>query len=449
MKHRVSIGVCGLALLHLLAVFVSPEQINAAEVQGVRIHQAPDYVRVVLDTSQTVRYKVFTLENPHRVVVDIMQTQGASQFRASKVDTANSVVKGVRTAHRPNNVYRVVLDVELKLEPRTTLLNPVAPYGHRLVIDLFGDFPKQQRPESRIAKPADGLRPILIAIDSGHGGEDPGAIGVGRIQEKHVVARIAGELKKLLDAEPGFEAMLVRDGDYYVALEKRPRIAREQRADLFVSIHADAFHNAKVRGASVYTLSEKGASSETALWLAERANHSDLIGGVGGVLNLDDKGDLLTSVLLRMSMDYNRSASILAGESVLNALGQVTRLHKKRVEQAGFVVLKSPDIPSILVETGYISNPYDARNLASPMYQKKLAHAIFEGLKVPLVDNPPPGTWLASQPKQTTSSYIIVRGDTLSDIAARHKVSMRSIRQVNKLSNDKILVGQVILIPAG
>lgn len=415
----------------------------------MRIHQAPDYVRVVLDTSESVKYKVFTLENPHRVVIDIRNTSSARAFSANQVNTGNSVIRRVRTAKRPNNGYRVVLDVGLKLNPRTTLLNPVAPYGHRLVIDLFGDFPEQERPRSRIAKPADGMRSILIAIDSGHGGEDPGAIGVGRIQEKRVVAKIARELKKLLDAEPGFEAMLVRTGDYYVALEKRPRIARKQRADLFVSIHADAFHNANVRGASVYTLSEKGATSETALWLAQRANHSDLIGGVGGVLNLDDKDDLLTSVLLKMSMDYNRSASILAGESVLNALGRVTRLHKKRVEQAGFVVLKSPDIPSILIETGYISNPSDARNLASPDFQKKLARAIFRGLKAPLTDNPPPGTWLASQPKLVTSSYVIVRGDTLSDIAVRHKVSMRSIRKANKLSSNKILVGQVILIPAG
>ena len=436
-------------LLPLIVVFVSTLQLSAAEIKGVRIHQAPDYVRVVLDTSETVKYTVFTLENPHRVVIDIRNTSSSSTFSASKVNTANSVIKRVRTANRPNKGYRVVLDVDLKLKPRTTLLNPVAPYGHRLVIDLFGDFPEQQRPKSRIAKPAEGLRPILIAIDSGHGGEDPGAIGVGRIQEKHVVDKIARELKKLLDAEPGFEAMLVRDGDYYVALEKRRLIARKQRADLFVSIHADAFHNAKVRGASVYTLSEKGATSETALWLAERANHSDLIGGVGGVLNLEDKDDLVISVLLSMSMDHNRSASILAGESVLNALGGVTRLHKKRVEQAGFVVLKSPDIPSILVETGYISNPSDARNLASPTFQKKLARAIFQGLKAPLTDNPPPGTWLASRPRLVTSSYVIVRGDTLSDIAERHKVSMRSIRKANKLSGNKILVGQVILIPAG
>ncbi|MBV1907531.1 MAG: N-acetylmuramoyl-L-alanine amidase [Pseudomonadales bacterium] len=419
--------------------------VAAAEFQGVRIHQAPDYVRVVMDTSDAVKFRVFTLPNPNRVVIDIENTRAVAGFRAAQVDTAQSLITGVRTANRPKRGFRVVLDTKQKLSPNSFQLKPVDPYGHRLVLDLFG---AKKVPNTPIARPARGLRPVLVAIDSGHGGEDPGAIGYGRIQEKRVVAKIAAELKKMLDAEPGFAAMLVRDGDYYVALEKRPQLARDQRADLFVSIHADAFRSSKVRGASVYTLSEKGASSETAKWLAERANHSDLIGGVG-VVNLGDKDDLLASVLLDISMNANRSASIQAGESVLNALAGVTRLHKKRVEQAGFVVLKSPDIPSILIETGYISNPRDARNLANPGYQKKLARAIFQGLKRPLSVNPPPGTWLASQPRQSTNRYVIVRGDTLSGIAARHRVSTRRIRQANNLRNDKIIVGQVLLIPAG
>jgi N-acetylmuramoyl-L-alanine amidase len=241
--------------------------------------------------------------------------------------------------------------------------------------------------------------------------------------------------------------VLVRTGDYYVSLRKRVNIARQARADLFVSIHADAFDSPKVSGASVYTLSDKGATSETARWLAENENRSDLIGGVGDV-SLDDKDDLLAHVLLDLSMDANRSASIQAGESVLDRLSVVAKMHKRRVEQAGFVVLKSPDIPSVLIETGYISNPAEARRLHSSAYQQKLATALYDGIRDYMAQSAPPGTLVAWQRERGGDRYTIKRGDTLSAIAVRYGTSARRIKETNGIATDRIRVGQVIVIPA-
>jgi N-acetylmuramoyl-L-alanine amidase len=242
--------------------------------------------------------------------------------------------------------------------------------------------------------------------------------------------------------------VLVRHGDYYLTLRQRTEFARRQRADLFVSIHADAFMTAAARGASVYTLSEKGATSETARWLAEKENASDLIGGVGDV-SLDDKDATLRHVLLDLSMDANRSASIETGNSVLASLGRVTRLHRARVEQAGFVVLKSPDIPSILVETGYLSNGAEARALSQSSYQRRIARAIFDGITHYVSKHPPADTWVArSASTASAARHVIRRGDTLSEIAAQYNVSSSRLREVNGLANDMIRVGQVLIIPA-
>ena len=234
-----------------------------------------------------------------------------------------------------------------------------------------------------------------MAIDAGHGGEDPGAIGVGRVQEKHVALAIAKELQRLFNNAPGYRGELTRKGDYYLTLRQRTTVARNQRADVFVSIHADAFSGPDAHGASVYTLSAKGATSETARWLAEKENASDLIGGAGDV-SLDDKDALLAHVLLDLSMDGNRSASIEAGSAVLAALDDFARLHRSHVEQAGFVVLKSPDIPSLLVETGYLSNPGEAKKLSQAAYQRRIAQAIFTGIAAYASGHAPPDTALAT-----------------------------------------------------
>jgi N-acetylmuramoyl-L-alanine amidase len=324
-------------------------------------------------------------------------------------------------------------------------LKPIKPYGHRLVVDLF--VPDSGRRDSTRPPPKTD-RDVVIAIDAGHGGDDPGAIGPKKIQEKRVVLQIARRLEKKLDALHGFSAVQIRRGDYYIGHRQRTQLARDNRADLFVSIHADAFKQANVRGASVYTLSDRGATSETAKWLAEKENQSDLLGGVGDV-SLTDKDPVLAHVLLDLSMDANRSQSIEAGAAVLANLGQVTKLHKERVEQAAFIVLKSPDIPSILVETGFISNPDEARRLSQAEHQDKIARAVARGIEDFMRASPPPGTLLAKEyGADGFLRYTIVRGDTLSTIAARHGISSSSLKQRNGLRNDNIRVGQVILIPA-
>ncbi len=416
----------------------------ATTVEAVRLHQAPDYTRVVFDTSAPANFKVFTLDNPHRVVIDIFGVAPGRNFDANGIQNESTAVKNIRVAPRGGN-FRVVLDVSGALNPKGFTLAPVAPYGDRLVVDLFGTAPAAPRSIPRAA--AGGARDIVIAIDAGHGGEDPGAIGPGRIAEKRVVFAVSQELKRLFDQAKGYRGELIRTGDYYVAHRRRTEIAREMRADLFVSVHADAFVNSAARGASVYTLSERGASSEAARWLAEKENASDLIGGVGDV-SLGDKDDLLAHVLLDLSMDANRSMSIETGGSVLKSLGGMARLHKHRVEEAGFAVLKSPDVPSILVETGFISNPEEARALGQSAYQKRIARAIFDGIVAQMERKPPPGTLLAERRDGPAREHTIRRGDTLSEIADRYRISSRRLREVNGLADDMIRVGQVLIIPA-
>jgi len=435
-----------LASLVLLAAL--PVQ-GAIRLEGLRTHEAPSYTRVVFDTSADVGYRVFKLEHPHRVVVDLLQTRPRAGFDPNVLKLEGSRIRSVRGAPREDG-YRIVLDVSAPLETNDFKLAPVAPYGHRLVIDLSDDGPAASRPVV-VRDLGDGRRDLLIAIDAGHGGDDPGASGPDGIQEKTVVMSLARRLAAKLDATPGYRALLVRDGDYYIALRKRIDIAREARADLFISLHADAFKSPRVSGASVYTLSDGGASSETARWLAEKENRSDLIGGAGDV-HLRDVDDSLVRVMVDLAMDGTRRHSLLVGESLLAGLGGIAKLHKTRVEQAGFAVLKAPDVPSVLVETGYISNPAEARRLATPDYQERLAAALYDAIRSYMGSYAPPGTLVAARRDAAAGSgrrYTIVRGDTLSTIAVRNGVSTRRIKEVNGLTGDRIRVGQVILIPAG
>ena len=418
-------------------------QLIAATIQGVRVHESPDATRIVLDTSAAVKYKYFTLDKPERVVIDLANAQLAEGLDLAKVAKDLVRIKKIRGAPRGKG-FRLVLDAKQKLRPNAFTLKPISPYGHRLVMDLAA--PKQVRKKSakQDAETRPQNRDVVIAIDAGHGGEDPGALGPKRQQEKHLVLQIAKRTAQAVNAKPGYRAVLTRTGDYYIAHRKRTALAREARADLFVSIHADAFTSAAASGASVYTLSDRGATSETAKWLAERANQSDLLGGVGDV-SLSDKDDVLAHVLLDLSMDGNRSYSIEVGQSVLNQMGKLTKLHKKQVEQAAFIVLKSPDMPSILVETGFISNPQEARRLSQRDHQTKLAKAIANGIDQFMRANPPPGTAIAARRQELR--HTIARGDTLSEIAARYGVTANALKRRNAIRGDKIRVGQTLFIP--
>ena len=355
--------------------------VQAAVVNDIRMWHAPERSRIVFDMDKRVTFNVFTLKNPSRVVIDLPNTKLQNSVPAS--GTMGQFIKQLRLGYPQPETMRLVFDLNKPVRYFIQLLRPVDKYKYRLVVDYYHQdsvveadqiaapgmrkIPQQQRKR----KPT-----LLVLIDPGHGGEDSGALGQ-KTQEKNIVLAIAKKLKTQIDKQPGLRAELTRTGDYYVGLRKRTRIARHRAADLFVSIHADAVENKKVRGASVYALSPHGASSETAKQLADKENASDLFGGV----SLADKDDTLAYTLLDLSMKSTVSNSIRFGQEVLAALGRVGRLHSKRVEQAGFVVLKSPDIPSILVETAYITNPADEKLLLNSQHQYRIVNGMVVGIK--------------------------------------------------------------------
>ena len=438
----------------------------AAKIENIRIWPAPDNTRLVLDTSAAVTFDEITLTNPHRLVIDIDRSLLSTSL--AKLDFTNSPIRSIRSSQRSDNKLRLVLDLAYKTSHKIFTLPPNASYGDRLVVDLSNY--KQALPtptKGAVIKPSqpqtttlsslallDSQRDILIAIDAGHGGEDPGALGPKfsgkKLQEKHVVLGIAKELQSLIKNEPGFEPLLTRSGDYYISLRGRTKKARKANADLFISIHADAFKNSKAKGASVWILSSRGASSEMGRLLAQKQNDADLIGGIGGV-SLEDKEDDVAMTLLDMSMNYSQTTGQRVAQEVLENIGKIAKLHKKHVERAGFVVLKSPDVPSILVETGFISNPGEAAKLRTKQYQKKMANAIFKGLKNYFYSYPVANTYIASvvEAKRKLRSYKVVSGDTLSGIAQRFSTSVKRLQTANKMTSKSVLlVGKTLIIPA-
>lgn len=427
-----------LVLAWILAVFAIP--VFAADVDGFRVWTDPEKTRAVLDLDQRADYQLFALDNPPRVVIDLQKSKLDDSL--AFIEEHAGVIEGVRHGAHDKSTLRIVLDLESKSDVRSFLLDPTGDYSYRLVVDLFPRGNKSSRTAlkqiSDVQKPN---RDVVVAIDAGHGGEDPGASGKSRTREKDVVLAIARELKKTIDAQPGMTGVLTRDGDYYIPLRDRFEKARKYRADLFVSIHADAFKNRKVSGSSVFVLSRKGASSEFARRLAASENSSDLVGGV----TLKDKDDMLASVLLDLSQSATMEASNAVADSVFGSLRVLGKTHKDHVEHANFMVLKSPDVPSILVETAFISNPKEEKRLKDPAWQRKTARAITDGIQNYFYMSPPPGTWIAANRQPVR--YRVVRGDTLGEIANRYRVSLYSLRRVNKLKTDNIRIGSELLIP--
>ena len=375
--------------LGLLLAMLSSQAARAVDVKGVRLWADPDNTRVVVDLSGSTQHSLQVLHNPERVVLDV---PGARLLKSAHTAPASAgAVKHVRAAPGPAGTVRLVLDLSRPIQAKSFLSKPNAHYGYRLVVDLGGAAaPRADKPIKIKHAPTDA-RDLIIAVDAGHGGEDPGAIGKNGTREKDVVLAIARELALKINAEPGMKAVLIRGGDYFVPLVERMRRARAQQADLFVSIHADSIRDRSIDGSSVYILSQRGASNEASRWLAERENASDLIGGV----SLDDKDDLLASVLLDLSQSAAINASQVAAERVLHTLTQAGEIRKHEVQRAGFVVLKSPDIPSMLVETAYISNPQEEQRLRAPAHQARLAAAIHQGVHDYFYANPPMGTRIA------------------------------------------------------
>ncbi len=469
-------------LAALVVCIVLPAQAFAmTQINSVRLWRAPDNTRLVFDLTGPVEHSVFTLSAPDRIVIDIKKTKLSAQLTG--LTGGKSPITQVRTGSREADELRIVLDISAQVTPKSFTLAPNQQYGHRLVVDLFDSPPPRvianntvrqpintvrqpisaQRqpisaqnkaiPAPKLSKlPASGKRDIVVAIDAGHGGEDPGAIGPGGVREKDIVLLIAKELQRQINAEKGFRAELVRTGDYFIPLRRRTDIARKKGADLFVSVHADAAPRAAAFGASVYALSDSGATSETARWLADSENRSDLIGGAGNV-KLDDKDAMLAGVLLDLSMTASLSSSLDIGQKVLSNMGRITPLHKKRVEQAGFMVLKSPDMPSILVETGFISNPGESKKLATRSHQQAIARSIHSGIRQFFQQNPPPGSyvaWLRDSGKLAIGprEHVVRSGETVALLSQRYQISLAQLRSTNKLSSDALKIGQILTIPA-
>lgn len=432
-------------LILMLFVFIAPATAQNASVQSMRMWTAPDNTRLVFDVSAPTEYSLFRLANPDRVVIDFKNARLSGALPGS----GDSIVRAVRHAVRGERDLRVVLDVHSRVQVKHFMLAPNEEYGHRLVVDLVDGA--QQAPAAPVSAPApvqqvkrtaaevtSNNRQLVIAIDPGHGGEDPGARGASGLNEKDVVLSIARRLSTMIEKDPGMRAVMTRDGDYFVTLRQRTAKAREQKADLFVSIHADAFRDRRVRGSSLFVLSQNGASNEAARWLAERANASDLVGGV----RLEDKDDVLASVLLDLSQSATLEASHVVAESILHRMKPIGKMHRPSVQHAGFVVLKSPDIPSVLIETAFISNPEDEGKLRSAQYQEQVARAIYDGVRDYFTRHPPAGTVYAAR-----REHIISRGDTLSQIAQQYRVSVERLRAANQIKGDTLRVGQVLQIP--
>jgi N-acetylmuramoyl-L-alanine amidase len=403
----------------------------ADRVSAVRIWPAQDYTRITIESDKPVRHELLLVKNPERLVLDLEDTDIGSvqQEIAGKVQPSDPYIGQMRAGRYKPGMVRLVLDLKTEVQPQIFMLKPVGDYGYRLVLDIYPlvaidplmallqkhetrtvpdgpgtetappalqETPRAEgRPEVRPelapkpettpkAKPV-VARMVTIVVDAGHGGEDPGAKGRGGSREKNVTLIIARKLKSIIDAEPNMRAVLTRDGDYFIPLQGRVQKARKVHADLFVSVHADAFIKPHARGSSVFALSERGATSTAAKWLAKRENDADLIGGV----NLDVKDRYLAMTLADLSLTAQINDSLKLGKAVLSELGGVNALHKHDVEQAGFAVLKAPDVPSILVETAFISNPEEERRLNDEGYQEKIAQAIFKGIRRYFTKNPP------------------------------------------------------------
>lgn len=412
------------------------DSVDAASVKGMRFWQSPERTRVVLDLTGPVHQKVFTLKNPDRVVIDLPGTQFGMKLDAVKV--SSDLVSKVRKSNTADGKLRIVLDLKRSASQKTFALKPYLKFGHRLVIDLNDSSQKSKSQKTPQRKYGD----VIVAVDAGHGGEDPGASGYSGHKEKYITLALAKKVANDLNKMPGVSAFLTRKSDYYVGLRKRTEIARNNRAHLFVSIHADAFPKDKrVRGSSVWTLSTKGSNTELGRWLAKKAN-VDLL-GVADNLDLHDFEPQVAQVLVSLSLEYALGSSIEVAGDVLNNISKVSHLHSKLPRQEAFAVLKSPGIPSILVETGFISNKTDEKNLTSRTFQKKFARAIAQGLYRYLQDHPPEGTRMALN----NSKHKVIKGDTLSGIASTYGISVSSLKKENQLKDSSLKAGQTLTIP--
>ena len=432
---RLRLTTCALLLLLTSAAFAG------STVENVRIWSESNKTRVVLDLSQSVQHSIFTLRGPDRLVIDLKDSRLAKTL--TSMPTGTGAVRSIRSAIRADGQLRVVLDLNTAVRSRTFTAGPNATYGDRLVIDL-------QRAGSLapVKTASEEYRPgrdIVIAVDAGHGGHDPGSSG-RRAKEKDIVLSVSKELAKRINAEPGMRAVLIRDRDVFIDLKDRVKIAQRHDADLFISVHADGFRDTRANGASVFALNLDRADRVARETLSRRDKETVKVGDV--VLN--DKDPVLASVLYDLSQNAAMSASNDVGTRVSRQLSRVAKMHSLKVREKSLAVLTSAEVPSILVETGFITNPGEEKKLRDRAYQGRLANAILAGVRDYFYTNPPPDTQIAMDLKRQPAKqvrYVVARGDTVSEIAERYNVRAADIRRANKLSSDKIRVGQTLSIP--
>jgi N-acetylmuramoyl-L-alanine amidase len=496
--------LCKIGLMLMLS---APMCANAAQLQDLKLLAMDGQTQVELSLSEKSSYKVFTLSNPERLVLDLPATSAADSF---KLPGANGVISNVRTGQPTPGTLRIVFDLSKSIQTKShlegnsntrlvlELIDPNAKTFQAVAVNTNSDSIKiseskvadikaamqdvltsEQRLESNTDvtelkrnqaagvksdnKPSsrfpatktlqsvfgNSQRDLIIAIDAGHGGKDPGASGPSGVKEKNITLATARELAKQINAQPGMKAFLVRDDDTFVVLQDRYMRARKAQADLFVSIHADAALNGQANGSSVFVLSLKGASSQAARWLADKENAADLVGGV----SLDAKDKNLAAVLLDLSQSATMRVSDDIAEQVLGSIKEIGRAHKPHVEHANFVVLRSPDVPSMLIETGFITNPGEEKKLSDPAHRERLASAVVSGIRGYFTQQAPPGTWFAAQQERNDDSsgsrqYVVSRGETLRQIATRHGVPMGTILLANNKRNDDVRVGEHLIIPS-
>ncbi len=429
-------GLAGLSSLAASTVpGVSLAGISSAQVVDIRLSKNKGYVRLVFDLDSIADHTVFALHKPERVVLDIKNTK----MPHGMVDQvqANSLIRSIRSGVRNKKDLRVVFDLSESVTARSFLLAPSGKSGHRLVIDLH-DAKKQPGKSAKVKKSS--KRDVIIAIDAGHGGKDPGATGRSGTHEKIITLQIAKRLEKSINQQRGMKAVLVRKNDRFLRLRERIQKARDNHADLMISLHADSFPDPRARGSSIYALSVDGASSETARMLAEKENAADLL---FGDVNLAVDDQMVKEVLFDLSLTGTIESSLDIGSEILTQIKAVNRVHKKKVQQAGFAVLKAPNIPSVLLETAFISNPREEKKLRSSSHQQKVAKAITRGVSKYFARKAPPGTWLAA----SEGEHFVNKGDDVQTIAKNYNVKEKDLRARNALYADNLMAGQVIKIP--
>ena len=424
-------GLGGLASTGLPALASAGEVI--AQVDDIRLATNKGYLRLVFDLDKVASHTVFTLHDPERVVLDIKNIK----MTHGMVDRlpANAMIRRVRSGVRNGNDLRVVFDLSERVTPRSFLLGPSGKAGNRLVLDLHQ---AKRSTKAKVTKKRD----VIIAIDAGHGGKDPGAIGRRGTHEKLITLQIAKQLEKSINAQRGMKAVLTRKNDRYMRLRERISKARDAQADMMISLHADSFPDPRARGSSIYALSIDGASSETARLMADKENAADLLFG-DVELAIEDK--MVKEVLFDLTLTGTIESSLDIGDEIINQIKTVNKVHKKKVQQAGFAVLKAPNIPSVLLETAFISNPREEKNLRSSAHQKKVAKAVTRGVSRYFSRKAPPGTWLS----EVSDVHKINQGDSIASIAKTYDVTETDLRARNALFADNLIAGQVIKIPVG